>query len=71
VAKTPFEQWRELELECDLAAYRVLGASRVLARIFAGNSTADSTLQLIAEYDERRKAADQYEKSEEFKAVKP
>jgi len=57
------EKLHDLRHQCDLAAYAVLGASRVLV-LTLDKATAWNTAELIKKYDEARKALEVYEKAE-------
>lgn len=63
---SPIEKYRQLSLQCDIAAYQVLGAARVLARM----AEDKITLELIAKYDRHAKALADYARSDEFQNAK-
>jgi hypothetical protein len=70
-AKRLAEMWKvrnQLSHECDMAAYGVLGAARVLFRLLDPES-AKTGLETIAEYDRRRKALEDFAKEMDAKEV--
>ena len=67
--QTPYQKYRELDHQCDLAAYAVVGGTRVLARTL-DPEVAKNVLQMLGELDARRKALKEYEQSAEYRAAK-